>query len=233
MIKIAVCDDLPMFPEYMKRLIEGHEFMDTVEVDGFTNGDDLFKRVLEKRYDIIFMDIELVPGDEKAENGMGLSNRIKAIYSDVLMIFFTGSVIDTRQLLSFEPFRFIAKPIQEKEVFDAVQAGIERIHGWEDKFYRFKTKDFYAKVNLKNVYYLASKWPYIDIYTVDDTFEFRGKMDNVQKELEELSEDFVRINKSYLVNRAFVKGKTSREVVMRNGDSIPVGRAYSKELEKL
>lgn len=233
MIKIAVCDDMRAFVDYMKSIIEKHEFMDKVEVDGFTKGDDLFESVLKKRYDIIFMDIELVPDDEKAENGMGLSKRIKSIYSDVLMIFFTGSAIDISKLLSFEPFRFISKPIREEEIFEAIKEGIERIFGWEDKFYKFKTKDFYTKVNLKEVYYLASKWPYINIYAVDDTFEFRGKMDNVQKDLEELSEDFVRINKSYLVNRAFVKGKTSREVVMRNGDSIPVGRAYSKELEKL
>lgn len=233
MIKIAVCDDLPMVSGYMKKLIEGHKFGDEVEVDGFTNGDDLLQSVLKKRYDIIFMDIELVPGDEKAEDGMGLSNRIKAIYSDVLMIFFTGSVIDTSRLLSFEPFRFIAKPIQEKEVFDAVQAGIERIHGWEDKYFKFKMKHFYGQVNLKEVYYFSSRWPYIEICSVNETLEFRGKMDDVQKELRELTEDFVRINKSYLVNRALVKGKSSREVVMRNGDSIPVGRAYSKEADKI
>ena len=124
MIKVAVCDDVIEVGKRLKIVIEDHKFIDDVSVDIFITGEDLYNNAIEKRYDVIFMDIELAHNDESLENGMQLSNRIKMVYPEVLIVFITGFPVDINDLLNFEPFRFIVKPIQNGEVIEAVEKGI-------------------------------------------------------------------------------------------------------------
>lgn len=71
--------------------------------------------------------------------------------------------------------------------------------------------------------------PYIEAQTIDETVKFRETMDHVEKEIAKLSSDFLRDNKSYLINKAYVRSYTSREVVMENGERINLGRKYAKD----
>lgn len=230
MIKVAVCDDIIEVGKRLKMLIEDYNFVDDVGVDVFTMGGDLYDNAIEKRYDIIFMDIELAHDDESLENGMELSNRIKMVYPEVLIVFITGFPVNKNDLLNFEPFRFIEKPIQDEEVIEAMETGIKRVKGWEDKFFRYKLNGLLWQINIKHILYFSSRRPYIEIHSINELIEFRGKMDNVEKQIAEMSVDFIRVNKSCLVNTNFIRSVSSRDVVLTNGERIGVGRKYIKNL---
>lgn len=231
MIKIAVCDDIIEIASSMKTVIEDYGFSEKICVEIFASGKDLYKNAVKERYHMIFMDIELEPEKESGENGMELSNRIKTVYPEVLIVFITGYPVDKNDLLNFEPFRFIEKPIQEEEVIEAVEAGIKRIEGWEDKFFKYKIRGIWGQINIKEIVYFLSKRPYIEIHSVDETITFREKMDNIEERMREISDDFVRVNKSCLVNRRHIRSLSSREAILMNGERILVGRKYSKRIK--
>lgn len=233
MVKIAICDDIIEIVTWMEKAIADHRYRDEIQIDTFTTGWKLYESAARERYDIIFLDIELVPGKED-ENGMQVSAKIKDVYPETLIIFFTGKMGYESALLNFEPFRYIQKPVKEKELVSVVKNAIDRIKGWEDKYYTFRWNGISGAVNLKRTILFLSRRPYIEVETIDEAFKFREKMDHVELEIAKISSDFLRAGKSYLINKAYVRSYTSREVVMENGERISLGRKYAKDfLERM
>lgn len=234
MVRIAICDDMPEITNWMKKAMQEHKFEDRIEIDVFNTGPEIFKNAVKKRYDIIFMDIELMPGDKTAETGMDVSQKIKEAYPETLIIFFSAFPDYKTDLSSCESFRFVDKPLKEEELFRVIDDAIKRVKGWEDKFFTFRWEGISGQIDLKRTILFSSSRPYIEVKTIDEELKFRGKMDDVEKQVSMLSHSFLRPNKSYLVNRSYIKRYSSKEVTMENGERISLGRKYAKKfLERM
>lgn len=183
MIKIAICDDIPAITKGMKSSIQKHKFEVDVEIDIFNSGAEIYENAVVKRYDIIFMDIELEPGQENADTGMDVSKKIKEVYPEVLIIFFSAFPQYKPFLINSEPFCYIDKPVGDEELFRAVNNAIKRVKGWEDKYLTFKVHGILGQINLKRTLYFMSKRPYIEAYMIEEKIRFRQKMDNIEMEV--------------------------------------------------
>lgn len=166
MVRVAICDDMKEVSLSIKKIICRHDFSTKIQVDCFTSGEDLIANFIKHHYDLILLDIEL--SDNKNENGLFISNKIKDLYSDVVIIFFTGKVGYETELLNFEPFRFLSKPIRESDLLAAVDDAIKRLKGWEEKYFNFTINGITFRVNLKEIIYFVSQSPYINIKCIDD-----------------------------------------------------------------
>lgn len=229
MIKIAVCDDNELICKSIEYIITEHKFNENVQVDAFITGEELYENAVIKRYDIICMDIELEPEVPGGETGMDISNKIKEVYPDVLMIFISGRLHYRNQLLEFEPFRFIRKPFNDTDVIFAIEKAIKRIRGWEEKYFTYSKNKIYFRKNLKEIIYFSSSYPYIELQSLYEKISFRGKIDAIEEKISKLSDDFLRPNKSFLVNRKFIDGYSVQEVIMKTGERITISRKYNKE----
>lgn len=228
MIKIAICDDIPEITLWMKETLQNHTFKEKIEIDTFLSGQKLYENAIKKKYDLIFMDIELEPEVENGLLGMEISNKIKNLYPEVLVIFFTGKFIYKEKLLNFEPFRFLQKPIDEMDLVVCVEAAILRIASWKEKRFSFKTNGIQHHIDLKKIISFSSVSPYIEMELQHEKISFRGKIDDVENEVNKLSDDFLRPSKSYLVNKSFIKEYSSKKVTMENGEEISITRKYAK-----
>lgn len=235
MINIAVCDDVIAILLETKEIIQKHKFEENIIIDTFLNGEELYKKALNVRYDILIMDIELTKDKKSGKNGMEVSSKIKEMYPDVLVIFFTGYMSYKSALLNFEPFRFIAKPFKEAEIIEAVNAAILRVNGWKNNFFCFKTNGKLFRIKLKKIIFFESTRPYIYVNTIDDNdcVKLRGKMDDIEKEIKEISNDFLRVNKSTLINKEYIERCSTKEVVLMDGKVVSVGRKYVKDVSKM
>lgn len=231
MIDIAICDDIFIFTLQIKNMLEESELEDVISIDTFVDGEELCKSAINKRYDILMMDIDLAK-EEDGKNGMEISDNIKAMYPDVIVIFFTAYMSYRSDLLNFEPFRFLKKPLMKDEVIKAVNDAIERICGWKNNFFRFKKEGEQIQIKLTKIILFESFRPYIHIKTLDGEERFRGKMDDIEKEVESISNGFIRVNKSTLVNKEYIERCSTKEVVMTNGDVVSVGRKYIGNISK-
>lgn len=229
-MKIAICDDDLYALGHMKKIILEYEFYEKVEVNCFLSGIELLDNAILKKYDIVIIDIEL--SDDERENGMAISNKIKNAYPNVIVIFITGVAGYERKLLNFEPFRFINKPIKRDSLIYAVQAAMSRIKGW-DKHFGFKFNGITILVEIRKIMFFMSQSPYIIIKCIDDETRFRGKIDCVEKQISKLTDDFIRISKSCLINKCFIKARSSKEIILTSGEIIAVTRKYAKNLDKL
>lgn len=112
MLKIAICDDDVKMTGVLDTVLEEIAKRNFVKIDTevFLDGGELEKAVEEKMYfDIIFLDIEM--GDE---DGITAARKIRETDRNVLIIYVTSHESYMQESFSVRPFRFVVKPIEEK-----------------------------------------------------------------------------------------------------------------------
>lgn len=233
MIRIAICDDVSIIGLAVKSDLESHNFGEKLKIDCFIDGMTLLQQAMKEKYDILIMDIQLVESEQSGDvlNGMEISNRIKGIYPDITVIFMTGNAGYERQLLNFEPFRYVNKPIDSEKLVKAVSEAVHRIRRWnsEDKVFLFRKSKVYYQRKLSDIIYFESRRPYIDVVSRDDVATFRGRLDDIEHQIEELKGCFVRVNKSYLINTRYINSYTTKAVRLYDGNVISISRKYLQE----
>lgn len=238
MIKIAVCDDIPYAAEMVKNLLLSHDFGEELEIDCFDNGLDLYDQFIIKKYDILMTDVELTPegySDKLMENGMLLSDEIKDMFTDTLVIFFSRFPYG-EELLRHEPFGFVPKPNfgHDNRILKLVNEAIGKIRNRVEYATTIWIKINGVKIGetIKRIKYFESNRPKIKIVTTDEEYTFRGRLDEIQEQIEKSAETFIRVSKGYYINTRYIKGYSSREVTMTDGKNILISRKYLKEFRR-
>lgn len=238
MIKIAVCDDIPYAAEMVKELLLSHDFGEELDIDCFDNGSDLYNQFVIKKYDILMTDIELTPegySEKIMENGMLLSDEIKDMFTDTLVIFFSRFPYG-EELLRHEPFGFVDKPNfgHDIRILDLVDKAIGKIRNRVEY-----ATTLWININgvrigetIKRIKYFESNRPRIKIVTTDDEYIFRGRLDEIQQQIEKSAEIFIRVSKSYYINTRYIRGYSSRNITMTDGKNILISRKYLEDFRK-
>lgn len=227
MYEIAICDDMPYVANDLKYILTTH-FGDDISVDSFTSGKTLFINATKKKYDVVIMDINLSGGDEiDDDEGMILSRKIKDICPDTMMIFISGLCGYEKKLVQFEPFRFLQKPIMPEELCATVEAAVRRVESREVRLFSFKKAKVTFAVGVNDIHYFASRGRIVHMFCARDSTDFYARLDQVEDEINELSDTFVRVGKSFLVNMVYINYFSTRNgVTLSDGTVIPISRSH-------
>lgn len=217
MIKIAICDDDTMFASELESLViqESQRLGTRVETDIFSDGKTLLNNIeYGKHYSLIFIDIEM-----KYMDGITTARHIRKMDRSVLLIYISGYDKYLKELFEVEPFRFLSKPLVPKQFSRYFEEARHRIGETTDTFYQFTFNKEVRKVPLKDIVYFESRNRVINIILQDNTYEhFYGKLNNVEKELAESRQYFLRIHQSFLVNYNYIKSINFSSIVLNFGD---------------
>lgn len=203
MLRIAVCDDDLKFTGDFETLVlqESRNMGIRVETDVFSDGDTLVKSILSgERYNLIFLDIEM-----KQVDGISAARCIREIDRSVLLIYISGYDQYLKELFEVEPVRFLSKPVNDNKFCRYFREACQRI-GETEVFYQFTFNKEIKKVPLKDIVYFESRNRMVYIYFRDNSFEhFYGKLNDVEKELTNSRQYFLRTHQSFLVNYDYIK----------------------------
>lgn len=238
MIRIAICDDIHGTAEAIKNLLLAHDYGETLEVDCFECGEQLYTQFIKKKYNILLTDIELTPegySNELLKNGMLLADKIRDMYPETIVIFLSRFSYE-KELLKHEPFGFIDKPNgrNDERISENVGKAVRRLknRAEQETMFKIKSNGITMEKMIKEIIYFESKRPKVIMVTIDEEFIFRSRLDQVQTNIEKSAENFIRVSKSYYINARYIKGYVSREVTMINGAVIPISRKYLEEFRK-
>ena len=109
MYHIGICDDDPVFIEYIKRLI----FMENtlVEFYEYLSGKELIQDMQKReRYDLLILDVCLPDMD-----GNETARKFREQFPDTLLVFCSGVCMPTTQSFETTPYRYWLSKIQKKE----------------------------------------------------------------------------------------------------------------------
>lgn len=83
-----------------------------------------------------------------------------------------------------------------------------------------------TKVYLSELIYIKSDGHYLNLNTTAKKEFVRGKISEMEQQL---PPNFVKCQRSYIVNQNYIKQYTSTEVFMSNGDVVPLSRGFKFE----
>lgn len=225
---IAICDDdilqLKINENYVLKWAHLNKL--EIKISRFTSAKEcLFEFHQESPIDLIILDIQLAD-----LNGIELAKAIRDRNKLVKIIFITGHVNYALEGYKVQALDYLIKPIDKKDLFQCLDNFLLKSPISEQHFlcvekgaklYRF----FYDEIN-----YFTSFDHYIDMYTNQQVFTFRGKISDLEKKLNDSV--FYRCHRSYIVNLKSIKKITKTNLILKDGTQIPISRGrYKKTYE--
>ena len=228
---IIICDDEPAQLSWMETAVKAWagERKRPVWMDSCRNAEQFLVLREEKRDpDLLLLDIDM-PGLD----GMSLARRLRAEGKEMQIVFVTGLGEYATEGYEVEAVSYLVKPVEEKRLFACLDRAVWRLEK-EPTALLFETAGGMARVKLADVAYLES--------TAHDTWiHGRGGREPVrctvgiqrlEERLQEVSDTFFRIHRSFLVNLACVARINRKEILLDTGEALPVARGRWEALNQ-
>lgn len=168
--------------------------------------------------DLVIMDIEL--GDK---SGIDLALKTNAISPYTQIIYLTSYLQYVSDVYQSEHIFFIYKDHIDDYLSVAIKKAaieINKTHNTLLSVYWNKVK---TDIIMKNIIYIERNKRTSIIHTNENNFKTAKSLDKL---INELSDDFVIVHKSYIVNMNYIKTINSSDILMKNGMSIPLSRSH-------
>jgi DNA-binding LytR/AlgR family response regulator len=212
---------------------------------GYTNIDiansanQAVKEVKKRRPDMVFMDIKLKGDKDGIELGEIIQLMVNApivyvtSYSDPEII---------ERAKRTHPAGFIVKPFNTNDIHAMVEivlynqrtrpttssdpAGIpalENPYVVTDAVY-IKADNAFERVDYTDIYYVEANGNMVTIFSKHRNFTIRKSMKDMEEKLP--SNLFLRVQKSFIVQLAQIDNFNTKEINLKTGDVVQVGRQY-------
>ena len=224
--EVVICDDEQDYIDRAKKVLQ--EFADEIGVKvniiTYTEPRDLIKDLETKKIipALIFMDIYF-------ENTTGIKTveKINEMFKEGRIIYLTNYLEFATDVYTTEHFYYVKKgELRDRlpGILDKFRKEIES----ESKYYRtaLKNKKF-VSIKVKDILFFERQGRYTNIYTKDNVYQTKDKLDEIEKELD--SDEFVRCHNSYLVPLAQITEYKRDKVDIVEYD-IPISRNYQQEM---
>ena len=221
MLKIAVCDDEKNIRSYLISLIREQNVK--CEIAEYASAEEYLSDGAE--HDLLFLDIEL-DGVVMGMNGIGLARQIREREQgrQPVIIFVTGHEKYVYDAFDVDAFQYLVKPVDEQkfaEVFGRARDKILSEAEQRKKTLTIRHGGANKVIPLDNIYYMESQGHKIMLSTKDGRMEYYARIGELE---EELRGRFCRIHKGYLVNLACVDEYSKTEILLTNGDRLPLSK---------
>lgn len=229
MINVGICDDDLIFATKIETMLIKISKSQLIEmnIEVYSDGCELWNDIQNRNtFDLLYLDIEMLQ-----VNGIDVARKIREKDMDVIIIYISSYENYFIQLFEVEPFRFIKKPVDEKIFYDYFNKAYNRILG-SDLYFEYKFNKVLYKIMLKDVLYFESSGRLIKKKGKDENGKFYGKLNMLEKKLENGKISFLRIHQSYLVNYRFIKEISFYKVVLYNGMELQISEDRQKSVRE-
>lgn len=225
-MKVAICDDEMIFRKEAAAMIVSYFGVLETSCEEYPDGSLLLSAVERgKRWDVIFLDIEM-----SDLNGMKTAEKIRECGIDTPIIFLTSHTEFAMEGYEVSAFRFLEKPIQPEKMKKTLADLEKYLSSGKRIFIRYEGEDVVLPV--KNIIYAEAQNNSVEIVLTGQIYRIRKKLSVFEKELSEVSGDFFRVHRGYLINLKHVKKSLGKEVILTGDVSVPVSRSLSKEFKE-
>jgi len=226
-VRIAICDDEAVQRELLQKILLewGRDEGVNVSVVPFSSAESfLFQWEEDKEYDLLILDIEM--GEC---NGMELAERIRRTDEELPILFVTGYEQYMAQGYEVSALHYLMKPVKSEKLFEVLNR-LQKRKKPEEKLF-FQSEEGALSLKLSQIWYVEAFGHRCVIHSDKEEWELRQSISEVNKSLEPYLQ-FVRCHRSYLVNLQRVSMILKSELILDNGQQLPLSRQAAKEVNQ-
>lgn len=228
MLKVLIIDDEPIALEKLRSYVLKIPFFELVAV--CESAFDAMKAVSETQVDVIFTDIDM-PG----LNGMDFVSSLAMPPMVVFITAYANYAADSYRLSAVD---YLLKPYGFVDFQRASNKVVERysmshrdsstIASTANDSLFIKADYRYLRVNLADISYIKGCGEYLQIF-VDGEAEPIMTLSSFAAIKERLTDDFIQVHRSYIVNMNRVNRVERSRIVFGDDVYIPIGDMYKNE----
>lgn len=221
MLRIGICDDLADARLVLRSLLE--RILENRTVQGqffeFSSGETLLRWYDHHagELDIIFLDMELHELD-----GMETARRLRTEDTGLQLVFVTGYAEHVFDGYSVGALGYLLKPPKQEQLEAVLDRAQTALYRDLERAYICRSGDTHYRIPISNILYFASNRRQVQCVTESRSYTFYAKLDAVAAEV---GREFLRVHQRYLVRAGAVDRMESGEVILRNGERLPVSRS--------
>ncbi|MCI8320570.1 MAG: response regulator transcription factor [Dorea sp.] len=226
MVKIAIVDDDSDMTKLIKECMTDVVEDVSVETEVFQSAEEFLQnQVLAKEYDILLADIEL-----PNMNGMELGKTVRKRWPDMRLVFLTSHSEYAIESYNIDADQYVLKSNMGSRLWKVMRRLIQEC-GRNKGNYRvievLESNEPKSKIIYYNEIIYISKvkgTKYIEYTTTTSRFRERITMENIMKELP--GDDFIMVERSYIVNIKHIIKMSSNVIYLRGEHCVTVSRAH-------
>ncbi len=184
---------------------------DNIDIISFSSYSSFDEKKDEINYDFIIADVFF--GNVSSIDKFATITK----NGEIPLIYMSGADVETFDVYDTPHTYFLGKPINKEKLKKAID---KVINGHKYLTIKYFKKEY--RINTSDILYLESDKRIINIITEKDVYLTYGKLDDFESLLPTC---FIRVNKSYIVNKEYIKTKDAASLVLQNGEEIKISRS--------
>lgn len=220
-LKIAICDDEQHIHDAVGDFINLYSETNHVacEIYNIYSGQQLL--LFNKEIDMLLLDIDMPEMD-----GIQAIQNLSSHGVDYKIIMLTSKVDRFKEAFKIGAFRFVTKPIFQKELFEAITDVRKRMVGTEK--IRVYHDNIPYSIMQKDILYIMADKDITRIFTEGQDFRSEWSLKRWQKELDKAM--FFHCHRSYIVNIGAITEIEKEILFITSGEKIPIARRKRTDL---
>lgn len=200
MIRVAIVEDEPSVRQQLEEYVMRYsrQYGTPFEVKTFADGMDILDDY-RPVFDLILLDVEM-----KHLDGMETAQRIRALDSEVVLLFITNMAQYAIKGYSVGALDYVLKPVPYFAFSQQLQKVEAQLRHRQRHYLAVAVDGGLRRLDTAQLYYAESEGHRVHYYTEEGDFTAAGTLKTLEEKLPE--QLFVRCNSGYLVNLAQVRG---------------------------
>lgn len=200
MIRVAIVEDEPSVRQQLEEYVlrYSQQYGTPFEVKTFADGMDILDDY-RPIFDLILLDVEM-----KHLDGMETAQRIRALDSEVMLLFITNMAQYAIKGYSVGALDYVLKPVPYFAFSQQLQKVEAQLRHKQRHYLAVAVDGGLRRIDTAQLYYAESEGHRVHYYTEEGDFTAAGSLKTLEEKLPERL--FVRCNSGYVVNLAQVRG---------------------------
>lgn len=225
--RIAICDDEPAALSQIQNMTEKllRQVQIAYTITAFSSCQKLlyYQKENPSAFHLLLLDIIM-----EGLNGMELARKLRQAGDDVMLLLFSVNPEFALQGYEVEAIRFLAKPIQEERLREALLA-CYRHQIWQKEIL-IKSETGYHRISLPMLDYVEVAGRGTLLHMDGDCVAAMEKISALEPRL--AAAGFIRCHQGFLVNLRAVRTLRRYEIVLNSGKTIPVSKLRFDETRR-
>lgn len=219
MFKILIVDDEYDGRISLKILLESEFKLHISDVEFATSIEDAKSKISKQHIDILFLDVNL-QGEISIDSIGDLPPQLKIIFVTAYSEFMLKA-------LRLRAFDYLLKPVNPDELNDCFKRLLKEMRNTSSDKLQIRSGGISRFVEISNIMYIKGDGPYSIIHMTNEKHTVAKTIKILATELPSI---FIRIHKSYLINKKYLKSFAKGKVFLFDNICLPLSRNGSKNL---